>query len=189
MLLTRLKLTCSLALLAFPLGAQPNSEHHDPLALGLGMTLPVVLDRPTVDPEQARTVSAELLRYPLSAKVSRMLQKALRTSEAADHSGAIQQLRKTLAKFPGSGAYAYSLLGVEYLKTGQIPDATDALERAVKLLPHDASNHANLGLSLVLAGQYDRAKPELQRSLKLDPHNVTANQLLNVLALSTTAAK
>jgi Flp pilus assembly protein TadD len=67
---------------------------------------------------------------------------------------------------------------VEYLKTGQLAEAVNALEQAVLLLPHDASNHANLGLALACKGKYDRARPELERALDLDPHNAVAIRLL-----------
>ena len=118
-----------------------------------------------------------------------MLQTALQTSEAGDHADAIRQLQKTLTKWPVTGAYVYSMLGVEYLKTGQLSEAVDALEQAVTLLPHDASNHANLGLALVCKGQYDLAEPELRRALELDPHDIVASQLLNALASAETAKK
>jgi tetratricopeptide (TPR) repeat protein len=110
-----------------------------------------------------------------------MMQEALRMSGSGDHPGAIVQLNKTIAKFPNTGAYVYSLLGVEYLKTGQIPEAVDALAQAVVLLPHDASNHANLGLAFVSSKQYTLAEPELQRALDLDPHNTVAKRLLAAL--------
>lgn len=161
--LVRLKLTWSLALLALPLGAQ------------------------SVAP--ASTISADLLRYPLSGKALHMLQGAIETSEAGHHAAAIEQLQRTLVKFPDTGAYVYSLLGVEDLKTGQIPDAVHALEQAVTLLPLDASNHANLGLALACKGQYDRAESELKRALDLDAHNKIAAQLLNTLAAGGSAQK
>jgi tetratricopeptide (TPR) repeat protein len=189
--LTKLKLTWSLALLALPLGAQSRDQHYEqPLTNGLGTnSVPLVIDRSTVHQAPARTIPAELLRYPLSAKALHMLQRALQISESGDHAGAVKQLQKTLAKCPGSAAYADSLIGVEYLKTAQIPEAIHALEQAVKLLPHDASNHANLGLSLLIAKHYDRAQPELRRALELDPHNAVASQLLSALASGETASK
>jgi Flp pilus assembly protein TadD len=155
----RLKSIWPLALLALPLGAQSFDG-----------------------PRAPRTVSVELLRYPLSAKALYMLQKALQISEQGDHAGAVKQLQKTLTKCPGTDAYVDSLLGVEYLKTGQFSEAIDALEQAVLLLPHDASNHANPGLALVCKGQYDRAEPELRRALELDPHNATAGRLIHEVA-------
>jgi len=169
------KLTWSLTLLGLPLCAQPKSA-------------PIVVDRSPVHQAPARTIPAELLRYPLSAKALHMLQKALQISESGDHPSAVKQLQRTLAKCPDSAAYAHSLIGVEYLKTDRIPEAIDALEQAVKLLPHDASNHANLGLSLVLARQYDRAQPELRRALELDPHNALAARLLGGLPPGDTAS-
>jgi Flp pilus assembly protein TadD len=81
------------------------------------------------------------------------------------------------------------LLGTEYLKTGQIPEAVHALDQAVTLLPHDASNHANLGLALACKGQYDRAESELKQALDLDAHNRIAGKLLNALASSKDAQK
>jgi Flp pilus assembly protein TadD len=156
-MLSRLRLICLLALLTLPLGAQSYISTH--------------------------TVSAELLGYPLSGKALHMLKKALRTSETGNHADAIRELQETLIKCPGTGAYVYSLLGVEYLKTSQISAAVNALEQAVTLLPHDASNHANLGLALVSRGQYDRAEPELRRALDLDRRNTVASQLLSALAL------
>jgi len=134
----------------------------------------------------AGTISVELLRYPISNETRRMLQKAVQASETGDHSGAAKQLRHILIKSPGADAYVYSLLGVEYLKTGQITEAVDALQQAVALLPHDAANHANLGLALACKGQYDRAEPELARALELDRHNKVASQLLSSLPLTAT---
>jgi Tfp pilus assembly protein PilF len=123
----------------------------------------------------------ELLRYPLPGKARHMLQQALHFIDRGDHKAAIRQLRETLAKYPSSAPYTQSLLGVEYLKTDQIPEAVDSLQQAVELLPHDAVNHTNLGLSLVSTGQFDRAKDELHRALELDPRNTTASRLLAAL--------
>lgn len=161
----RPKLTWGMILLALPLAAQD-----------------LLIDPAPVKQGQPRTISAELLRYPLSHKALHMLQNALQMSDEGDHAGAVKQLRKTLAKYPDSGAYVYSLIGVEYLKTSRIPEAVDALEQAVQLLPHDASNHANLGLAWYAEAQYDRAELELKRALDLDPHYKMATQVLGMLA-------
>jgi Flp pilus assembly protein TadD len=181
---SRPKLTWALALCAISVSAQSYNEHQAELS-----AVPIVIDRSPAHQAPAPTIPAELLRYPLSAKARYMLQKALQTSDAGDHAGAVKQLQKTLAKFPDSGAYVYSLLGVEFLTTDQIPEALDALEQAVKLLPHDASNHANLGLALLSSRQSDRAEPELRRALELDPHYAMASQLLNALGLNKNAQK
>ena len=182
-----LKLTWSITLLALPLAAQ---HWEFPLDAGAWVDSEPALVRPSpVHQGPPRTISAELLRYPLSEKEMRMLRKALNSADTGDHLGAIKQLQTTLNKSPATSAYVYSLLGVEYLKTGQFSEAVNALEQAVTLLPHDASNHANLGLALACKGQYDRAAPELERALDLEPHNKVASQLLSKLDLSKNPQK
>jgi tetratricopeptide (TPR) repeat protein len=183
----RLKLTWSLALLALPLGAQTHGDQRTPLFLSNAG--PVFIDPLPARHTPSGTISTELLRYPLSEKARHMLQKALQIADAGDHVGAIKQLKKTLGNCPGTEAYVFSLLGVEYLKTNEIPEAIHALEQAVNLVPHDASNHANLGLALLSTKEYERAEPELKRALDLDPHYAMATQLLTVMAFSQTAQK
>jgi tetratricopeptide (TPR) repeat protein len=186
----RLKLTCLLGLCALPLAAQSDEHQEAPISVGLWPnSAPVFADSSPVHIGPARTISVELLRYPLPAKAGRMLHTALQTAGAGDHAGAVKQLQKTLAKYPGSGPYVYSLLGVEYLRMEQISEAVEALQQAVKLLPHDASNHANLGLALVSKGEYDCAEPELKRALELDPHYAMASHVLSVLALNKSAQR
>ncbi|HSR06919.1 MAG TPA: hypothetical protein VLM42_07205 [Bryobacteraceae bacterium] len=49
---------------------------------------------------RAGTISADLLRHPLSAQARDMIDKAQRTAQAGDHLAAIEQLTKALAKHP-----------------------------------------------------------------------------------------
>lgn len=179
----KFRLGWSLALVTLPLLAQPDRHEDESVSARLWSITPVIINDAPAAREQAPSgkISAELLQYPLSGKALKMLRKALQISDAGDHAGAVKQLQKTLAECPDSGAYAYSMIGVEYLRTDQIPEAVDALERSIQLLPHDASNHANLGLAFYEQAQYDRAEPELRRALELDPHYTMASQILNVL--------
>src|SRR5450631_4495446 len=66
---------------------------------------------------RAGTISADLLRHPLSARARAMIDKAQRTAQGGDHLSAIEQLTKALAKHPESAAWIQPVLGVEYLKT------------------------------------------------------------------------
>jgi Flp pilus assembly protein TadD len=127
------------------------------------------------------TISADLLRHPLSAQAREMIDKAQRTAQTGDHRAAIEQLTKALAKHPESAAWIQPVLGVEYLKTDQHQAAIQALEQAVLLLPRDPINRSNLGLSLAFAGQFDRAEQELQQALQLDAKNDTTRRLLAVV--------
>lgn len=186
----RVKPAWTFTLLALPLLAQYRGE--PPGAVGGVLwpdSVPVRSDPASVREKPGGSISAELLRYPLPGKARHMMQKAVQLSGAGDHAAAIDQLKKTLTKFPGTGAYVYSLIGVEYLKTHQFGEAVDALVQATELLPHDASNHANLGLAFVANGQGDRAEPELRRALELDPHYSLARKLLDVLAVTRSVPK
>ncbi len=127
------------------------------------------------------TVSVDLLRHPISAKVRQLLLSALHKMESGDHEAAIALLRKTLAKYPDSAPYVQNLLGVEYVKTDRFEAAVSSFEQAVLLLPHDAMTHYNFGLALVCAGDYDRAAQEIQRALELDPSNAQMQARLNAL--------
>jgi Flp pilus assembly protein TadD len=98
-----------------------------------------------------------------------MIEKARRYSNAGNHTGAIEELKRALAKEPTAGAYVHSILGFEYLQIGRVEEATVELEDAVRLLPNEAINHSNLALSLYAERRCDPAEREVQRALELDP--------------------
>ena len=174
-----------LAFAAWPLSAQSGLPADTPPRQMTGVVSEAPAEnrmRPDLTPGgTSLTISADLLRYPITEKARRMLQRALEKIKAGNHEAAIEQLLGTLAKYPGSAAYVHSLLGIEYLKTDRFTAAVGSLEQAVSLLPHDAINRYNLGLSLVCAGDYERGEQEVRRAIKLDPNNPTAQALLNAL--------
>jgi len=130
---------------------------------------------------RAGTISADLLRHPLSERAREMIDKAQRIAQGGDHLAAIEQLTKALDKHPESAAWIQPVLGVEYIRTDQYQAAIQALEQAVLLLPRDPINRSNLGLSLAITGQFDRAEQELQQALQLDAKNDTTRRLLAVV--------
>lgn len=156
------------------------------LVVSAGFLAAQARDRaPTIEPAAAASagpgapgshagVSADVLRHPISGKAQRMLLVAIDEMDAGNHTAAIEQLQKTLAKFPDSAAYVYNLLGVEYVKINRFADAVHFLEQAVTLLADDSMTHYNLGLALVCAGDDSRAIREFQRAADLDPTNVEA---------------
>jgi tetratricopeptide (TPR) repeat protein len=137
----------------------------------------------------AATITADELRHPLSRKAARMLQQALHAAELGDHAAAIQQLRRTLAKYPSSAPYVNNFLGVEYVETGQIGAALASFEQVVRLMPHDAANHSNYGLALLLTGQIGHAEQEIRKALELDRDNAKAKKLLEILLTAKQARR
>jgi len=135
--------------------------------------------------KSAAIVSADLLRHPISSRTRRMLQRAVAWMRSADHQKAIQQLQATIAKDPSSAAYVHSLLGYEFLCTGQYPAAVDSFTQAVALLPHDPSNRHNFAVSLAVVGDYQRAEEEARRAQQLEPDNSDIQRLLDALHAPT----
>lgn len=127
------------------------------------------------------TVSADMLRHPISAGTRRMLHRAVDWMRSGDHQKAIQQLEATLAKDPASAAYVHSLLGYEFMRTDQVTAAINCFEQAVLLLPHDPANHHNFAVSLLVAGDYERAEEEARRAHDLAPDNPEIKRLLDAL--------
>lgn len=132
-------------------------------------------------PSGRPTISADVLRHPLSAKARRRLEKALHLSELGKHPAAIKELRETLVKEPSSAPYAQNLLGVEYVQNQEFAEARNSFEEAVRLMPHESVNHSNLGFSLAVAGDWNSAEQEARTAIQLDPANTRAKTLLDLV--------
>jgi len=132
-------------------------------------------------PAGPATVSADVLRHPLSSKARRRLVKALHLSELGEHPAAIKELRETLIKEPSSAPYTQNLLGVEYVENQQFAEARTSFEEAVRLMPHESVNHSNLGFSLAVTGDFNSAEQEARTAIQLDPDNTRAKTLLDLL--------
>jgi len=140
-------------------------------------------------PPGPATVSADVLRHPLSSKARRRLEKALRLADLGEHPAAIKELRETLVKEPSSAPYAHSLLGVEYVQSQQFAEARSSFEEAVRLMPHESINHSNLGFSLAVAGDFNSAEQEVRTAIRLDPDNSRAKTLLDIVLHARRAKK
>jgi Flp pilus assembly protein TadD len=133
-------------------------------------------------PQRAtQTVSADLLRHPISYKTRGMLQRALNSMRSGKHLEAIQRLQDTLAKDPASAPYVHSLLGFELMQTDQFAAAVKSFEQAVVLLAHDAINRTNFGISLAATGDLEGAKAQARRAHELDPDNPEIQRFLDAL--------
>jgi Flp pilus assembly protein TadD len=126
------------------------------------------------------TVSVEQLQHPLSRKGASLIRRAQNFAAAGDHGNAIAELRLAL-KERSAIPYAHSLLGSEYLKINQVPEAIEALEQAVKLMPRSAVNHSNLGYALYLLGDIERAAREVRQALELDRNNERTRHVLSLI--------
>jgi tetratricopeptide (TPR) repeat protein len=129
-------------------------------------------------PEPAGTVSVEQLRHPVSRKGDRLLRQAQNFAAMGNHHKAIAQLQAAL-KERSAIPYAHSMLGIEYLKTNQVPAAVAELEQAVTLLPRNVADHSNLAYALLLSGDLDRGEKEVREALELDRNNSKTRMVLS----------
>ena len=153
-------------LLSFPLAAEDRDALNQ---------------RPEPAQSPSQTVSADLLRHPISYKTRGKLQRAVSWMRLGKHQEAIRQLEYTLATDPSSAPYVHSLLGFEYMQTDQFTAAVSSFETAVSLLPHDAINRTNFGISLLVVGDYKGAEEQARRAQELDPNNPDIQRFLDAV--------
>jgi Tfp pilus assembly protein PilF len=169
----------SALLFSIPLGAQDRKV----FAQRPVMDLPSTQSEESVSAQSGvpQTISADLLRHPISYKTRGMLQRALDKIRSGKHEEAIHQLEDILEKDPASAPYVHSLLGFEYMKTDQFTAAVNCFEQAVPLLPHDAITQTNFGVSLAAIGDYKRAEEQARRALELAPGNPEIRRFLDAV--------
>lgn len=129
-------------------------------------------------PAPAGTVSMEQLQHPLSRKGAKLLDQAKNYELMGRHDKAIAQLQAAL-KEKSAEPYAHSMLGAEYVRTGQPAAAVAELEQALTVLPKNVPTRSNLGYALFLTGNLDRAEQETRQALELDHRNATTLHVLD----------
>jgi tetratricopeptide (TPR) repeat protein len=105
------------------------------------------------------------------------LVQALEALSQADFPAAIELLGEVVVE-EAENSEAWRQLGVCYLETRQPDLAIEALSRAVKADPHDATAHYLLGNALGSLGNLERAAARYRRALDLDPHHGKAEEFL-----------
>lgn len=93
----------------------------------------------------------------------------------------VVRLLEPLTILEPDDADIWRLLGMAQASLGDLADAVDSLDRAVRLEPNVAQNHFNLAVALQAKGDAERARAEAERALELDPHYTLARQLFDEL--------
>lgn len=129
----------------------------------------LVEKRAAADPSRPGVVGAEAV--PEEARAH--YEKALQASAAGDHKGAVKELKAALeihARFP----LALNELGAQYLGLGQLNEAADAFDSAVKLAPDQPVLRVNYGILLIRRRKYAEAEAQLARAVALDGKSAAA---------------
>jgi tetratricopeptide (TPR) repeat protein len=90
------------------------------------------------------------------------LQDIKKTIDKTKYSDAISMLKKYLKTDPGS-ADAYNYLGFSYRKSGHLPEAFKAYEKALALDPKHLGAHEYLGEAYLMNKEPEKARLELAK--------------------------
>jgi len=90
------------------------------------------------------------------------LQDIKKTIDKSDYADAIKMLKNYLRSDPGS-ADAYNYLGFSYRKSGRLPEAFQAYEKALRLDPKHLGAHEYLGEAYLMNREPDKARTELAK--------------------------
>ena len=159
----------------------PGEQHHSVFD-DLDRSLAPSRFSPGDESAAGGTVSVGELRQHLSRTGASLIQQAQRYANAGKHLKAIEVLQRALED-SSAIAYARSLMGLEYLKIGDINSAIAQLKEAVMLLPSVAANHSNLGYALCRIGSRQVGEMELREAISADRNSPKAHYLLGVILL------
>ena len=102
---------------------------------------------------------------------------------AGGDSAAVDELKGAIS-LHAEFALAYSEMGAQYLKLGQLEQALEALRSSVKLAPEAFSPRLNYGIALLNRKEFSQAETELRRALKKNDSSPTAHMYLGMSLIS-----
>jgi len=102
------------------------------------------------------------------------------TREAGAHFSAVLDLPTDRTK-PSDRAIAHDRLGVFLAGKGRHGEAVDHFEKAIQLVPGEASFYSNLGLTLFRLGHPNRAVALYNKAVQLDPNSANAHDNLAIV--------
>jgi tetratricopeptide (TPR) repeat protein len=91
-----------------------------------------------------------------------------------DYENAIPHLVEVARLQPSARRYAN--LGDVYRKSGQLENAINAFQKAIRKDPEDAFSHLGLGLSYAAYGNFEQARSELEKVIELSPNSSYASR-------------
>ena len=109
--------------------------------------------------------------------------KARELDQSGESKKAIEQINKALSIYPKFGP-ALNLLGVQYLKLGQVDKAAETLAAAVKATPDDFMPRLNYGIALLNQKKFDLAEQELRTALSKNEAAPTAHMYLGIALMN-----
>ncbi len=137
---------------------------------------------------EAGEVEAALAEYRVAARIAPDNEQAwLRLARVeqlkGNHAEAIERLRKVLMIRPRHVG-AHYLIGLSYLRTGQVDKAIFHNAAAIRLNPDFAEAHNNLATAMLRQGKREAAIAGYRRALQLKPRLREASDSLAALGVA-----
>jgi superkiller protein 3 len=105
--------------------------------------------------------------------------KGLESVEKGDSAKAVEYFKKAVDVDP-QFALAWSQLGEQQLKLGQLDPAIESLRTALKLDPTDINARQNLGIALLNKNEFAEAEKELREVVSKNAKSATAHMYLGI---------
>ncbi len=131
-----------------------------------GGSNPTITDRSLPDPKDR-------------IQVYELISDAIAESQHGEYATSTEKLTRALKSDPDSVPVHY-LLGLNYYRMRQFPQAVEQLTRVLQLSPEYSLAAFQLGLAYARASNFDHAIETLRRALELDPSNFSAAYNLGV---------
>jgi arylsulfatase A-like enzyme/Flp pilus assembly protein TadD len=125
-----------------------------------GGSTPTITDRALPDPKDR-------------IQVYELISDAIAESQHGEYQPSTEKLSQALKSDPDSVPVHY-LLGLNYYRMREFPQAVEQLQRVLQLSPEYSLAAFQLGLAYARAGDFDHAIETLKRTLELDPTNFSA---------------
>lgn len=123
-----------------------------------------------------RTNKPELINAEIAAapkKALELYQNAIKLSNAGDVKAAIEQLKLAVAEYP-EFSFAYTELGVQYLKLNEMDKADEALKIALKIKPQAYEPLLVRGIAMFRLNRFSEAETALIAALKAKDQSAVA---------------
>jgi tetratricopeptide (TPR) repeat protein len=113
----------------------------------------------------------------LNRELQQKLERGIEALSRADFPSAIEMLSEVVVE-DSANAEAWRQLGLCYLETAQPDLALEALTRAIRYAPRDATAHYLLGNAYGSGGKLERAAACYRRALEIEPGHAKAEEFL-----------
>lgn len=158
------------------------------VAAGCGSTPPKPEPKAEPAPKQAAAQAAAAAapeaKAPAEPPLSIEVQQAFQAARSALIAGRVDEAERRFAALAKSNPELggpHANLAVIYRQANKLPQAADALERAVAANPNQAVYFNQLGIVYRMMGQFTKARDAYDKAIALDPNYALAYLNLGIL--------